>query len=449
MKLKKKFALALVLSMIVSVFLCPLGTRAASISDFTYEITTNGLNITGYSGSETKVEIDEEYLVNGTKYSVYSIEAEAFSGTGITEIIFPEGLELIGESAFYDCDSLTKVVLPESLREVANYAFDDCNNLTDITVLNPELSIGDDAFGYYAVGRKYYLVEGLVLSGLEGSTIEQYATDNGIDFKTYVKPVLGDVTCDGKLNIVDLVRLKKIIAGDVSAEGSKADINGDGECTAEDLVTVKTLLIIGEANLKKHTVTFKDADGNVLDTQKVIHSFAAVAPKAPEKAGYKFVGWSTDFKNIMRTTVVTAIYEADTTPTFTVESKSANKGEKSVTVAVSVKNNPGILGMTLSVEYDESVMSLVDAQSGAALSDVLNFTKANVLTSGCNFVWDGQDISSENIKNGEILLLTFDIADDALSGSYPISVSYTDGDIIDMNLNIASFEIENGNINIS
>ncbi len=449
MNFKRVSVITVVLSLVFCLILCPLSARAAQISDFTYEITSQGLNITGYNGSKTNVEIDEKYTVNGTVYNVYSIGVEAFSDKGITQITLPEGLKLICESAFYNCDSLTSVIIPESVTKVEDYAFDDCNSLTDIKVLNPQLTIGSDAFGYYYEGRKYYLVEGLVLRGFEDSTIEKYAIDNGINFEIYVKPVLGDVTCDGKLDVVDFVRLKKIIAGIVSAEGSKADVNGDGEYTAEDLVTIKTLLLTGEENLRKHTVTFKDWNGTVLSTQKVMHSFAAIAPEAPEREGFKFVGWSTDFKNITRTTVVTAIYEADNTPTFVVNSVSVNAGDRNVTVAVSVKNNPGILGMTLSVEYDETIMTLVDAQSGSALSDVLNFTKANTLASGCNFVWDGQEITAENIKNGEILLLTFNILEDALSGSYPITVSYAEGDIIDGNLNVASFEIENGNITVS
>lgn len=446
MNFKKTFALLMALSIALSMLFCPLNAGAAELGDFTYEITDNGLNITGYTGSNAVVEIFDEYTVNGAVYSVYSIGTEAFSGAEITEIILPEGLKFIGESAFYDCDSLTSVVIPESVTEVDLYAFDDCNSLIDIVVLNDKLTIGDSAFGYYYEGRKYHVVENLVLKGGEGSAIQQYAEDNGMTFETYVEPELGDITGDNKLNILDLIRLKKVLAGTVSAE---ADINGDGEKTAEDLVTVKILLLIGEENLKKHTVTFKDSDGKVLSTQKVMHSFAAVAPDAPEKEGYKFVGWSADFKNIMRAITIKALYEADNTPTFVVGSVNANAGDRNVTVAVSVKNNPGILGMTLSVQYDESVMTLTNASNGAALSNVLNFTSANVLTSGCNFVWDGQEISEDSIKNGEILLLTFEILNDASSGSYPIEISYRTGDIIDGNLDSIAFEIENGKIKIS
>ena len=64
-------------------------------------------------------------------------------------------------------------------------------------------------------------------------------------------------------------------------------------------------------------------------------------------------------------------------------------------------------------------------------------------------MWDGQEISFANIKDGTVLLLTFDISEKAVSGNYPINISYEYGDIIDGNLSPISFVIENGNVVIS
>lgn len=177
-----------------------------------------------------------------------------------------------------------------------------------------------------------------------------------------------------------------------------------------------------------------------------MHSFAATAPEAPAVEGYVFVGWSESYTSIMKDTVITALYEQDTVPRFVVESVTAAAGESGVTVAVSVKNNPGILGMTLSVEFDESALTLTNASNGEALSGVLNFTKANVLKSGCNFVWDGQELTDGSIKDGTVLLLEFDVLSTAASGIYPISISYDNGGIIGGELESLSLKIESGNI---
>lgn len=57
------------------------------------------------------------------------------------------------------------------------------------------------------------------------------------------------------------------------------------------------------------TVTFKDADGNLIEEVKVKVLTEAKAPSAPEKVGYKFVGWDKDISKIQKDLEVTAVYE--------------------------------------------------------------------------------------------------------------------------------------------
>jgi len=447
MKMKKCLTLFITFALLLS-SICITTSAATLLEDFTYEIFSGGITITEYTGQSTNVVISDTYTIGGVTYPVKSIGSYAFENSTITSVELPEGITAIAEGAFYNCDSLTKVIIPYSVANIDLYAFDDCNNLTDVVVLNSEVTIGDSAFGYYYSGRKYYIVDNFVLRGFENSTAQEYANTNDMTFEIYVKPVLGDVNKDKKLNLKDLVILKKLLAGNDALIDS-ADINGDGAYSAEDLVCIRILLLCGEENLKTHTVIFKDLDGNVLDTQKVLHYFAASAPEPPVIDNYIFTGWNADFKNVMSDMVITAQYVPNTEPMFTVEKINAKPGDNSVTVAISVKNNPGILGMTLTLEYNENIMSLTNASNGTALSGVLNFTKANILKSGCNFVWDGQEISFANIKDGTVLLLTFDISEKAVSGNYPINISYEYGDIIDGNLSPISFVIENGNVVIS
>lgn len=135
-----------------------------------------------------------------------------------------------------------------------------------------------------------------------------------------------------------------------------------------------------------------------------------------------------------------------TTPTIFVENTSANKGDTTVELAVNVKNNPGILGMLFSVHYDESVMTLVDCQNGAAVS-ALTLTKPSNYGSGCNFVWYGNEAG--DISDGTVLTLVFDITESASSGNYPIEISYVDGDICDASYNPIAFTVEPGLIIVS
>lgn len=196
-----------------------------------------------------------------------------------------------------------------------------------------------------------------------------------------------------------------------------------------------------------YTVTFVDYDGTVLSTVTGVESGTGVnAPNSPTRVGYSFIGWDKDFSYVTENLVVTAQYEEITEPIFIVESVEANSGD-TVEVRVYVKNNPGILAMTLSLAYDDSAMTLTSASNGEALS-ALTMTPSRKLTSGCKFGWDAVEIAPEDVTDGEILVLTFDISDTATAGSYGVTISYTDGDIMDNDLNILYFEIQNGTISI-
>ena len=49
-------------------------------------------------------------------------------------IILPNGVQEIGEYAFYDCSSLKSVTIPPSVTRMRGYAFGNCNNLTRVDI---------------------------------------------------------------------------------------------------------------------------------------------------------------------------------------------------------------------------------------------------------------------------------------------------------------------------
>ncbi len=57
-----------------------------------------------------------------------------------------------------------------------------------------------------------------------------------------------------------------------------------------------------------YTVVFKDYDGTVLSTQEVSAGNSAVAPEAPTRESYTFVGWDTDFNSVISDLIITALY---------------------------------------------------------------------------------------------------------------------------------------------
>ena len=91
-----------------------------------------------YGGKSFEVVIPE---------GVTSIEESAFNGrSNLTSVTIPDGVTCIGQAAFYGCSSLTSITIPEGVTSIGNYAFGGCSNLTSITIPDSVTSIGDGAF---------------------------------------------------------------------------------------------------------------------------------------------------------------------------------------------------------------------------------------------------------------------------------------------------------------
>ena len=130
-----------------------------------------------------------------------------------------------------------------------------------------------------------------------------------------------------------------------------------------------------------------------------------------------------------------------------VGSIEATAGE-TVTVDITIENNPGILGMTLKVTYDESILTLTAVKRGDAMS-ALTFTPPKNLSSGCMLPFDALEIYDEDIKDGTVATLTFAVAENADAGSTgKIYLSYNDGAIIDNDLNVLDIDLREGSVTV-
>lgn len=163
-----------------------------------------GLGLAGFNDCKS---IDTVHITKGTgrmlNYSTYSYKNTPWYWTeaDTVTVTLDEGIEYIGEKAFYECDKLRSFTIPNSVTAIGDYAFSRCTNLGSIAI--PD-SVTD-------LGR--YTFEGC--TGLKSITL-------GRGFTTINHGVFGNCTGLTSIEIPDTVQ----------------NLNGFNGCTGLKSVTI-------------------------------------------------------------------------------------------------------------------------------------------------------------------------------------------------------------------
>jgi len=158
--------------------------------------------------------------------------------------------------------------------------------------------------------------------------------------------------------------------------------------------------------------------------------------------GHDFGEWKGDGSVETRTCSVCGFEESRTVVPSDSQSMIVSSGEaapgETVTLSVSLNNNPGICSFALSFDYDADSLTLEEVTRSDSLGGQFNFAKRAVWIAFGDYK-----------KDGEILTLTFRVSDSAKSGSeYPVSVSYASGDICNFNEDDVDFTVVAGSIKV-
>lgn len=121
---------------------------------------------------------------------------------------------------------------------------------------------------------------------------------------------------------------------------------------------------------------------------------------------------------------------------------------KQISVPISLENNPGIISMCLSVDYDSSILELVSVTDSGNLGEAMHSNATSVIP--YTLTW-ANDTALENITyNGQIVVLTFNVLENAQVGTTNITVSYNQEDgIYNFDLQPVIFQVVNGTYEIS
>lgn len=116
--------------------------KGLSLLDFKAEYTDNQVIITKFY-SEDKSDVIDIVIPNG----VDKIYNSAFSDfISLKTITIPNSVISIGSSAFSGCTSLEEITIPYSVTSIGNSAFMNCTSLEEITIPNTVTSIGKFPF---------------------------------------------------------------------------------------------------------------------------------------------------------------------------------------------------------------------------------------------------------------------------------------------------------------
>lgn len=102
--------------------------------------------------------------------------------------------------------------------------------------------------------------------------------------------IYGDMNFDGRVTAVDLVRLKKMVAG-ISENHVSADLDGDENTNILDICMLRNILL---GSTKSNNIYFDANGGTVTETHRLVVCGQSLDElPIPTREGYDFVGWYT------------------------------------------------------------------------------------------------------------------------------------------------------------
>lgn len=182
----------------------------------------------------------------------------------LKSLTLPQSLISIENKTFNNCYNLESLSISAGIKSIAEDALNGCTNLKNVTILNPDCEFTYGDYGQIA----FYLDFGFsgTVRGIKNSSAEMYALRNGyrfeaVDVPAVTDPVVttvpavttevseqkedcGDTDGDGLVTVTDMIKLiKYILNSDNDIIISNADMNADGKVNVMDLRALKKILL--------------------------------------------------------------------------------------------------------------------------------------------------------------------------------------------------------------
>ena len=135
-----RLAMVFIAAVVVMLLTAPKAGAWHATTDDGYAVSQKtgsaDVTLTGYTGSETTLNLPASVTYNDVTYNVTAIDGGAFKNFKNTNIIqavnIPEGYKSIEVSTFEGFKGLTSVTIPGSLEMLASYSFEGCTALQTV-----------------------------------------------------------------------------------------------------------------------------------------------------------------------------------------------------------------------------------------------------------------------------------------------------------------------------
>ena len=136
---------------------------------------------------------------------------------------------------------------------------------------------------------------------------------------------------------------------------------------------------------------------------------------------------------------------ADETAQISISNATISSESPEAVVAVSIKNNPGIVSAKLIIEFDSEALTLTNVSDQGILGA---YYHSPSFDSPYNLYWNNGSATNNFTSNGDIVKLTFRMNENTKSGTYPVFISYDEDNILNSDMDSVFFDTADGSITV-
>lgn len=284
-----------------------------------------------------------------------------------------------------------------------------------------------------------------------GDTIETTGLKAKVTYNNNTYSTFTDV--DG----LDIVYDDSITATAGTKKITVSYVYNNVEVSSEFSITVKEVETPTPAT---YTITYNANGGtNAPASQTKTENVNLVLTKStPTRNGYTFKGWATTASSQTVSYKPGATYTANSNvtlyavweknnvnvngPKFVISNSSARVGS-TVTVDISIKNNPGITAFNFAIDFPKDILTLTNVEYKDLFSS--RALGSQNLTNPFTVSWFSMRSENET-ANGVIATLKFLVNKNVKKGNYPITLTYDRDNVFNASFTNVEFSVDNGEI---